>query len=83
MENNEGSQNSTSQSSNKGKGKNKKWKNKKLEDVEKTTPSSNQQESLPQIQTRKGTLIKKRKSVPIARSWVMKNMIFIIKRLMS
>ena len=39
--------------------------------------------SLPQILTRRGTTIRRRKSVPIARNWVMKNMSVIIKRLMS
>ena len=39
--------------------------------------------SLPQIQTRMGTTIRRRKSVPIARNWVMKSMSVIIKRLMS
>ena len=39
--------------------------------------------SLPQIKIRRGTTIRRRKSVPFARNWVMKNMSVILKRLMS
>ena len=83
MENNEGSQNSASQSSNKGKGKNKKWKSKKSKDAKRQHHHPINKAILPQIPTRRGTTIRRRKSEPIARNWVMKYMSVIIKRLMS
>ena len=65
--NNKGSKNSTSQTS-KGKGKNKKWKTNTQEDIEKKHRHQINKASLPQIQTRKGKTIRRRKSVAIAKN---------------
>ena len=80
---NEGSSNLASQSSNKGKGKNQKWKKYKLEMQKRQHQNPLNKASLPQILTRRGTTIRRRKSVPIVRNWVMKSMTAISNRLMS
>ena len=59
--NNEGCQILVGQRSNKGKDEKKKWKNKKQEDIEKTTPKSNQNGKSSSNTNKKGEMNKEKK----------------------